>query len=599
MKRILALISCIGILVSLAGCKKNTADPIATTIPLNAPPAEVEFSKTEEEMFTDRDKKTDYNENQCIKIALNGTTATAGDNSVQISGSTITITKESTYLVTGTLNDGSLVVNAPDTAKLQIIFKNASITSSTSAALHIQQADKVFLTLADGSSNTLSNGGSFSDETIDGALFSRDDLTINGSGSLTVTSPAGHGIVCKDDLVLTGGNYTVTSASHGLDANDSIRICDSTLTVEAGKDGLHAENTDDATLGFIYTANITLNVKAEGDGVSAGATMQLESGIYDIFAGGGYENGDKASSDGYGGFPGGPPGGGGYRPGRPGGYTTTAQSTTEESTSMKGFKAGAGLLISDGTYTVDTADDAFHSNDSLTVNGGTFTVASGDDAFHAETTLTITACTMNVTQCYEGLEAEQISVMGGSLDLNCNDDGLNAAGGTDSSGGGGRDQQFGRPGGGMFGGSNPNALISVSGGALTIRAGGDGLDSNGNLTISGGSVTVYNPKSGDTSVLDADQKPVITGGTYLGLGISTGMLETFSPTDSTQGFLVCNLGKQAANVKITVTDSTGKVVLDTTTQYQTVLLMFSSSEIVKNATYTVTAGTYTTTVTAS
>lgn len=599
MRRVLALICCIGILGSLAGCKKNTANPTETTIPLNAPPAEVEFSKTEDEMFTDRDKKTEYNENQCIKIALNGTTAAAGDNSVQISGSTITITKESTYLVTGTLNDGSLVVNAPDTAKLQIIFQNASITSSTSAALNIQQADKVFLTLAEGSSNTLANSGSFSDETIDGALFSREDLTINGNGSLTVTSPAGHGIVCKDDLVLTGGNYAVTSASHGLDANDSIRICDSTLTLEAGKDGLHAENNDDTTLGFIYTANASLTIKSEGDGISAGATIQIESGTYDILAGGGYENGDKSSSDGYGGFPGGPPGGGGYRPGRPGGYTTTAQSTTEESTSMKGFKAGTGLLLSGGTYKIDTADDAFHSNDSLTVNGGAYTIASGDDAFHAETTLTITACTMEVTQCYEGLEAEQIYVAGGSLNLNCSDDGLNAAGGVDSSGGGGRDQLFGGPGGGAFGGSNPNALISVSGGALTIRAGGDGLDSNGNLTISGGSVTVYNPKSGDTSVLDSDKKPVITGGTYMGLGISTGMLETFSPTDSTQGFIVCTLSKQAAGAKITVTDSSGKVVMETTTQYQTVLLIFSSADIAKNATYTVTAGTYTTSVVAS
>ncbi|MBQ8796728.1 MAG: carbohydrate-binding domain-containing protein [Oscillospiraceae bacterium] len=597
MKKTLSLL-CVGALLAslLLGC--NSTDTPGTTGAADTgttPPAEVDFAQTDTDMFTDRDKRTEYKENECVKIVLDGNSTQTSDNSVNISGSTVTITKEATYLVSGTLTEGSLVVNAPEDAKLQIIFNGVSITSSSSAALNIVEADKVFLTLAEGSENTLANGGSFptDDSGIDGALFSRQDLTLNGSGKLTVTSPAGHGIVSKDDLVFTGGFLTVVAASHGLDTNDSVRICNTTLNIDAGKDGIHAENTDDTSLGFVYISDGTITIDAEGDGISAGAYVQVADGLFDITAGGGYENGTSSSSGQYGDFPGfgggmgGP--GGGFRPRA----IDTATVATTDATSMKGMKAGTGLLLSGGTYTVNSADDAFHSNDSLTVNGGTYAVQSGDDAFHAETTLTVTNCSMDVKECYEGLEAEKIYVSGGTMTLNCADDGLNASGGVDSSGStGGRDSMFGggRPGGGMMGDVNENAIIQISGGKLTIYAGGDGLDSNGNLTISGGHTTVYNPKSGDTSVLDSQNKPSITGGTYIGLGITTNMAETFNAQTSTQGFLACSVGKLSAGTQITVKDSNSNVVLTCTTEYSTALVILSSPDIVKGATYTITAG---------
>lgn len=224
-------------------------------------------------MFTDRDARTEYDESNGVLIQLSGTSAAASSNSVKISGTTITITEEATYIISGTLDDGMIIVNAPDSAKLQIVLNGVDITSKTSAPLYILEADKVFITLAEGTENTLSNGGTFTaidENNIDAAIFSKQDLTLNGSGSLTVTSPAGHGIVCKDDLVFTSGTYTVHSASHGLDANDSVRITGETnLTIDAGKDGIHSENTDDASLGFIYISNGTLNIEAEGDGIAA------------------------------------------------------------------------------------------------------------------------------------------------------------------------------------------------------------------------------------------------------------------------------------------------------------------------------------------
>ena len=400
MKKILFIILIFTLMLSiLAGCGKdvdsNTPTEKQNGTSSTAPPVEVDFSKTDADMFTERDNKTDYDESKAVTIKLDGTTATSSSNSVKISGSKITITEEATYIVSGELTDGMLIVDAPDTAKLQIVLNGANITSKTSAALYILEADKVFLTLAEGTENTLANGGAFTaidENNIDGAVYSKQDLTFNGTGSLTVTSPAGHGIVCKDDLVFTGGNYTVNSASHGLDANDSVRIRDAELTVDAGKDIIHCENSDDSSKGFIYIASGTINGEAEGDGIAASAYLQIAGGSFDLLVGGGAENGDKASSGNYGGFMGG--GHGGMRPSGNQGSTAT---TTTDTVSMKGLKAANSILISDGTFKIDSADDSIHSDVSVTINGGTFEIASGDDAVHAEETLTVTAGKFNIT----------------------------------------------------------------------------------------------------------------------------------------------------------------------------------------------------------
>ena len=559
----------------------------------NADPVEVDFAKTDTDMFTDRDNKANYDESKAVKIQLNGTSATATSSSVKISGSTVVIKEEATYIISGSLTDGMLIVDAPETAKLQIVLNTADITSQTSAALYILEAEKVFVTLAEGTANTLANGGSFSaidDNNIDAALFSKQDLTLNGSGSLTVTSPAGHGVVCKDDLVITGGTYVVNSASHGLDANDSVRIRDANLTIDAGKDAIHAENKDDATKGFVYLSGGSIKAEAEGDGIAAGAYMQITSGTIDLVVGGGSENGTKEHSDFFGGFMGGGPGGG--RPGKMGSDKATSTTTEENGTSMKGLKAANSLLISHGNITINSADDAVHSNASVIINGGTFTLASGDDAIHAEDTLTITAGNVDISQCYEGLEALHIDVQGGDIQLVASDDGLNAAGGTDQSGTeGGRDGMFGgggRPGGG-FGdmSGNSNGSIRVSGGTLYINASGDGIDANGTLEISGGHTTVVGPVQGDTATLDYDKTGVITGGTFIGTG-STMMAQSFS--DATQGVIALNVGSRAAGTEIVLKDSTGKVLISRTPERDFAVVILSSPELVKGETYTVIIG---------
>ena len=555
-----------------------------------------DFAKTDADMFTERDRETAYDESKAVQIQLNETTATASSNSVKINGSTVIIREEATYIISGSLTNGMLIVDAPDTAKLQLVFNGVDITSQTSAALYILEADKVFVTLAEGTSNALSNGGSFDpidDNNIDAALFSKQDLTLNGSGSLTVTSPSGHGIVGKDDLVITGGTYVVNSASHGLDANDSVRITNATLTIDAGKDAIHCENSDDAAKGFIYISGGRIQAEAEGDGIASSGYMQIAGGTIDLLVGGGSENSTKEHSDSFGGFMGGVPGGMGGWPGgmRPG--NSSGSASEESSTSMKGLKAANSLLISGGNITINSADDAIHSDVSVIMNGGVFVIASGDDAVHAEDTLTITAGKIEISECYEGLEALHIDVQGGNIRLVASDDGLNAAGGTDQSGTeGGRDGMFGgggRPDGGGFGGmsGNSNGSIKVSGGTLYINSSGDGMDANGTLEISGGHVTVVGPIQGDTATLDYDKTGVITGGTFIGTG-STMMAQTFS--DSEQGVIALQVGSRAAGTEIILKDAAGNVILTRTPELDFAVVILSCPEMVKGETYTIYIG---------
>lgn len=230
-------------------------------------------------------------------------------------------------------------------------------------------------------------------------------------------------------------------------------------------------------------------------------------------------------------------------------------------------------------------------------NGGTFTVASGDDAFHGEETLTVTAGTIDITESYEGLEALDIRVEGGDITLVASDDGLNAAGGTDSSGTtGGRDGRFGGGPGGNGGGTGGNGggmssswdgSIVISGGSLQINASGDGIDANGSVTISGGYTVVTGPTQGDTATLDYDVSAVITGGTFIGTGAS-GMAQTFS--DSEQGVVSVSTGSQSAGTAVTLADQEGNTLITCTPEESFQVVILSSPDLVSGETYTVTVG---------
>lgn len=591
MKKIIAIITII-LLIFLCGCS-TTEDTSSNTSSQSTMPS-VDFSKTDSDMFTERDIDSSFDTKNSITIKLDGDSITASDDSVKISGSKITITKEATHIISGTLNDGMIIVEADQKAKLQLVFDNVNITSKTSAPLYVKQADKVFITLKDGSKNTLSNGGSFTtidDNNIDATVFSKQDITFNGSGALTITAPAGHGVVSKDDLVFTNGSYNITSSSHAIDANDSVRIKTASFVIDAGKDAIKAENSDDQTLGFVYVSSGNIKAEAQGDGISASAYMQVKSGNFDILAGGGSKNGTKKSSDSWGGFGGGKGGKGGPGGERPMMPTASTIETEDEdsSSSMKGLKSGNSMQISGGTFKINSADDAVHSNVSLTVKNGKFNIATGDDALHAEQSLTVEKGEINITESYEGLEALKIKVLGGNISLIATDDGLNAAGGTDSSGiTGGRDGMFGGKGGKGGGMSaNSDGSIVISGGTLKINSSGDGIDANGTVEITGGHTTVTGPTKGDTATLDYDVSATISGGTFIGTGAS-GMAQTFS--ESEQGIVAISCNNQTANTQIVLKNSKGKTIITHAPTLDFAVVILSSPDIIKGETYTLSIG---------
>lgn len=576
--------------LGLTGCYSNNVDLNSEQ---DTSSSQVEFASNDEEMFTDRDLDASYDESTCVKISLEGDHIESSSDSVQISQSTITLTQAGTYYFSGTLNDGMIIVDAPDMDKLQLVFSNVNIINETTAPLYILEADKVFLTLADGSTNSLSNTGSFTssdDNNIDGTIFSKQDLTINGTGTLNIISTSAHGIVCKDDLVITGGVISIESASHGIDANDSVRVTGiASINIDSGKDGIHVENTDDTTLGFIYISEGSFLMNAQGDGLSASAFIQIVDGSFEITAGGGYENGEQDASTTWGTF--GEPGKNSDMKKAPmdresGMLTQTSTTITSQdtSTSMKGIKADSDLLICAGVFVLDTADDGLHANADMYIEGGTFKIDSGDDAMHADKKMTISDGDIQITNSYEGIEALNIIISGGTIDLAASDDGVNAAGGTDSSGTmSGRDGRFG----GNPISSSSSGTIQITGGTIQIQASGDGIDANGSIEMTGGMVYVCNPVRGDTSILDYDTTATITGGTFVGTG-AINMAQSFS--SSSQGVIFTRVSSQTTGTVVALYDENGNELLTSTPESDFELVILSSPAIISGQTYVLQVG---------
>lgn len=614
----------------LSGCQTADAQNIST--------AAVNFA----DMFTDRDLEVGYDESSAAHITLNGATAESDSDAVTVDGGTITITDEGTYILSGTLDDGMVIVDADDTDKLQLVLDGASIQSADCAALYIRQADKIFVTTASGTENTLTGGETFvqlDDNNIDGAVFAKCDLTLNGQGTLAISSPGGHGVITKDDLVVTSGSYTVTATGHGLSGKDSVRIADGSFTLTAGKDGVQSDNVDDTEKGFVYLADGDFTINAQGDGVSASSWMYVDDVVCTATTGGGSVNGETHTSDTMPGGMGGmrqPPEGmelpadgempqpierptdgempEGMEPPTDGTFpenmeppadnsaatdasadtqadqsTTTdtqTETTTEDAVSTKGFKAGTDLTIAGGTFTLDCADDAFHSNGNVTFVDGIASIQTGDDAFHADNALTMQGGTVDIATCYEGLEGLSVTVAGGDIGIVASDDGVNAAGGVDQSGVGSRQDQFA---------AQDGVFIEISGGNLTIEAGGDGLDSNGDLTVSGGVTYISTLPNGADSAMDYNGSAAISGGTVIATGAS-GMAQGFGDK-STQGAILLTVDSQQAGSTVSVADSSGKVLASWTPTQGYSSVVISCAGLQTDGTYTVTAGDSTTEIT--
>lgn len=576
-KKLLALFFAMALaMTAVAGCtgtKSSTGNVVSSETETNAEETSAQseagtFSSAD--MFTERDLAGTYEESGAVYVTLSDDGITGETDGVVIDGQTVTITEEGTYVFSGTLSEGQIVVDADD-AKVQIVLDNVDITCATNAAVYVKRADKVFVTLAEGSQNTLRNTDEYvviDDNNIDAVIFSKSDLTLNGTGSLTIVSAEGHGIVSKDDLKITGGTYDITAAGHALSGKDSVRIADGTFVLTAGKDGIHSENEDNEEKGYIYIADGDFTITSDGDGMDASNIVQIEDGTFDITAGGGAANSQKThESD----MPGGPGGGMPQNGEKPDGEIMPQDTTTDESgTSTKGIKADGDMYLKGGTYQIDSADDSIHSNANITIADGTYTLATGDDGVHADDALIVNGGTITVTESYEGLEGLTVTINDGTIDITARDDGINAAG----------------------------EKMELNGGYIHILAGGDGVDSNGDLTINGGEIYIDGPSDNGNSAIDYGDRSsaYVNGGTLVAIG-SSGMAEGMSDS-SKQKVLMVKLGEQMEAGDVVLTDSEGNVIVSYTALKSYDCVIISTAEVESGAAYTLTTSGTTTEVTA-
>lgn len=567
-KREVLLFFMVGTLM-LYGCNTQMAQSTQQNTEQDAQSSSEVTEINTSDMFSDRDKEVGYEESESVVISLSDDSSSCESDAVSITENTVTIKEEGTYILSGSLSNGMVIVEAEDTDKVKLVLKGVSISNTQSAALYVRSADKVFITTASGTENSLEHTGTYTaidENNIDAAVFSKSDLTFNGEGNLTVTAQEGHGIVSKDDLVLTSGTYVITSASHGISGKDSVRIANGSYTIVAGKDGIHAENTEDDSLGFVYLAGGTFDITSQQDGISASSWLQAEDGSYTILAGEGSASVQVQS-------------GGDGKP-----MEQTAQEETEEdTTSIKGMKAATQLVLKGGTYTIDTEDDTLHSNGNLAIHGGKYTLSAGDDSIHGDSNVTISGGTIDITKSYEGIEGLSIDITGGDISVLASDDGMNAAGGNDSSG-------FEGPGhGGDQFASTEGAYIHISGGRVQVNASGDGIDSNGNITVSGGETYVFGPVNDGNGTLDYSGSAVVTGGIFAASG-SSGMAQNFD-SSSTQGVIMINVEEQEANTDIQLLDTSGTELLSWTAEKKYSSVIVSVPDIQQKETYTLKVGT--------
>ncbi len=492
---------------ALSGCSSTATDNSETSA---TAPTSLDVT------YSDEDMDSSWNADLATYVTLKDGDTTVDGTGVTISSDTITITQSGTYVLTGSLSDGQIVINADKEDLVHLVLNQAKINCSDGPAILAKMCDKTIITLEKGSDNSVSGGDSYqttNTDALDAAIYSVKDLTLNGAGSLDVTSDKGNGIKTVDDLVITGGVINVDAANDALRGRDSIAINGGTFTLTAGGDALQANNDKDVTKGWI----------------------SIDGGTYTIDATG------------------------------------------------AGLKAESLLQINDGTLDINSDDDALHSNTNMRVTGGNIKIDAGDDALHADALLNIVDGTIKVNSCYEGLESLVIEVSGGNISLKAEDDGLNGAGGNDSSSTSqdqGQQDNFA---------SVDGCSVTISGGTLTVVAGGDGIDSNGDLYFSGGTVYVSGPTNDGNGPMDYNGTCEVTGGT-LAIAGSAGMAQSPDDTSTQCSITVFFTSTKSAGTTISVKDDDGNTVISYTPVKEFESIILSSDELKTGETYSIYAG---------
>ncbi|MCD7845632.1 MAG: carbohydrate-binding domain-containing protein [Oscillospiraceae bacterium] len=390
------------------------------------------------------------NEAGAVSITLSGTEAHISGVGAAVSDGVVTIAYPGTYRVSGQLTEGQLLVNCGDyDGAVYIILDGAEISCSTGPALYVAQADETVIVLAAGTENTLRDGTDYiiqetQAQQSGAAVYSADEVIIQGEGALTVIGQCADGIRSKDGLTVEGGTLSVAAADDGLQGSDHVTVTGGTITIISGGDGIHT------TEGAVTVSGGSLVISSGGDGIDAAAQAYVIGGTLDITAGSGPEN-----------------------------YAAIALADE----SAKGLK-GTEVLISDGTVSVSAADDGLHG-ENVTVSGGTVTIATGDDALRADGTVALTGGAVTVTESYEALEGAEVLLSGGTLTLAAETNGMDIGTGGLTVSGGTLTLAASRP-------LTVDGDVILSGGVLLLTATGEKAPLEfADITLTGATLAVF------------------------------------------------------------------------------------------------------------
>ena len=554
--------------------------------------------------YSKRDLDASYDASSATVITLSGDSASVQGAGAQTSAAGVVISSAGTYIVSGELTDGQLMVDAGDDDKVQLVLAGATIHNEDGPAIYVRNADKCFVTLDAGAENSLSDGSSYtleddSDEPY-ATLFSRCDLTLNGSGTLNVTSAYRHAVCSKDDLVVVSGTYNISAVEDGLRGRDSVKVRDGVFTIQAGGDGIKSNKDDDPTKGFVSIDGGTFDIQAGDDAVQGKTLVRLAGGSMTVAA-----NDDAFHSD-------------------------------------------LEMHLLDASIEASAGDDAFHAETKLTVDGGTVNVTSCNEGYEAEKVY-VNGGDTHIVASDDGVNASAADLSddadadtvsstlpnggtpgapgkgggaatpdaGGRSPAGAQQQGGQAPGaagaqqggqapdaagaqqggsapelpaGDNASGAGGAGdpgQQGGDPvAGGGVGQADSSCLIQINGGYVVVDSVGDAIDSNGNVEVTGGVLLVSGPTSDGDSAFDYDGSATVSGGTVL-MVASTGMAQSF--TGGTQAFVMTSASGEAGQ-SVCVVDGSGNVVASFTATKRFGMVLASSTAFTEGGEYTLVIG---------
>lgn len=476
----------------------------------------------------------------------------------KLTNDNLNITEPGNYTLTGDITK-TVTINVVGDVK--IVLDNVNIKPTNGSGIIVEQADNVLIYLNDGTTNTIidNNTYSYDDSDIDGAIYSKDDLIFDGTGTLNITANYKDGIVSKDDLKIINGIYNITSNDDGIRGKDSVYIQNGNFNINSSGDGIKSTNDTDTEKGYILIENGIFEITSELDGIQAETKLVIANGTFNITTGGGSSN-SSTSSNNWGKW--------GRRP---------TNNTTYTTSSAKGLKASSNLVIIAGRFIFNTSDDAIHSNNYVGITNGDITIISGDDGIHADTKLIIDGGDINITKSYEGIESTAITINNGTINVIASDDGINIAGGNDNS-------AMNRPGENTYSNNSDN-ILTINNGKVVVNAIGDGIDVNGSTYIYGGEIYVEGPTDNGNGTLDYDKEFVVDGGILIGAG-SSGMLQSISSTKQYNVTIIFNTSYKA-NSNVQILDSNNEKIISYTPSKTFSSIIISTPALEKNETYTI------------